>query len=108
MKLRLTSATFCTAVAALALSACSPQDQTDAKRIANDTVAQAGVQAKVAASGVAEGLAQAKVAASEVAAKVGDKIDDAVITTAVKTELAKDASLNPFRSASRPTTVGSR
>ena len=97
MKHRVTATVFCTALAAFALAACNPQDQTDAKRIANDAVAQAGDQAKVAASSVAAGLDQAKLAASDAATRVGDRIDDAVITTAVKTELAKDASLNPLK-----------
>ena len=93
MTYRLSSAALCV----LALAACTPQDQTDAKRVADDTVAQASDKAKVAASSVADGLDQAKLAAKDAAARVGEHIDDAVITTSVKTELAKDASLNPLK-----------
>jgi hyperosmotically inducible periplasmic protein len=93
----LTMTTIGTMVAAMALAGCSKRDETDARDSTNATVASAGQKAREAGNDARTGMDKAKDATENAAAKMGDKIDDAVITTSVKTELAKDASLSALK-----------
>ncbi len=93
----LTMTTIGAMVAALALAGCSKREQTDARDGADATVASVEQKAREVGNDARTGLDKAKVATENAAAKMGDKIDDAVITTSVKTELAKDASLSALK-----------
>jgi osmotically-inducible protein OsmY len=75
----LTMTTIGAMVATLALAGCDKREQ-----------AAAGKDATVA-------MDKARNASENAAAKMGDKIDDAMITTSVKSELAKDAKLSALK-----------
>lgn len=95
MQTQSTTTTFIAAIfAAISMAACSPPDQDQAKKAVTDTAAT--VERKTRAVGVEAGkeLEKAKVAVGETGAKVTAKVDDAMITTRVKTELAKDSVLS--------------
>ena len=81
-------------VASLALVGCSKTDQQDAKNAAAGTATTVEQKAKEVGNDAAAGMEKAKEATANATAKMGDKIDDAMITTSVKTELAKDANLS--------------
>jgi len=80
--------------ASMALAGCNKADRTDAQTAPSDSVASVDQKAKELGNDAANGMDKAKDAAADASAKMGDKIDDAVITTSVKTELAKDSSLS--------------
>ncbi|HWH82595.1 MAG TPA: BON domain-containing protein [Burkholderiaceae bacterium] len=84
-------------VASLALAGCSKTEQTDARNNANDAVATAEQKTRDAGADAKAGMERAKDATTNAAAKAGDKVDDAMITTSVKTELAKDSSLSALK-----------
>ena len=95
-------------VASLALVGCSPRDQADARNEAGSTVAQTEQRAREMGNDASRGLDKAKDATREMAQdakdagktasdKIGDKVSDAVITTSVKTELAKDPNLSALK-----------
>ena len=71
---------------ALALSACDRAGQQNAGNTTRDATAAISDTAKEAGNDIAR-----------VGSKVGDKVDDAVITSSVKTELAKDADLSALQ-----------
>lgn len=81
-------------VASMLLVGCTKTEQQNAKISASEAAATAEQKAKEAARDAAAALEKAKVATVNAAEKVGDKIDDAVITSSVKTELAKDPNLS--------------
>ena len=84
MNARLLKMTAVGAVAAsLAIVGCSKSDETATKNSAEDTVAQVDQKARQLGNEAKDG-----------AQKIGNKVDDAVITTSVKTEIAKDADLS--------------
>ncbi|MBC8056753.1 MAG: BON domain-containing protein [Rhizobiales bacterium] len=71
---------------ALAVSGCNKAEQQEAKNTASDTVATVEQKAKEAGND-----------AANAGAKMGEKIDDAMITTSVKTELAKAPNLSALK-----------
>ena len=77
-------------VASMAMVGCSQREQTDAKAKTTDGVAQVEQKARELGN-------DAKAAAKSAGEKIGDKVADAVITTSVKAELAKDASLSALK-----------
>ena len=83
--------------ASLALSGCDRHDQNDARTGTNGAVASADQKARDAGADARASLERAKEATGDAAAKVGDKVDDAVITSSVKTELAKNANLSALK-----------
>jgi hyperosmotically inducible periplasmic protein len=83
--------------ASLSLAGCSKSEQADAKASAGDTAAKVEDKAREVKQDAAAGLEKAKVAAANATATAGEKIEDAVITTSVKTELAKDADLSALK-----------
>ncbi len=93
----LTMTTIGAMVAALALAGCGKREQTEARDSADAAVASVEQKAREVGNDARTGLDKAKVATENAAAKMGDKNDDAVITTSVKTELAKDASLSALK-----------
>jgi hyperosmotically inducible periplasmic protein len=90
----LTMTTISAIVATMALAGCDKRDQTDARNRSSTTVASADQRA---GTDTRSGMDKAKDATENAAAKMGNKVDDAVITTSVKTELAKDPSLSALR-----------
>jgi len=84
-------------VATMALAGCDKRDQMGARDGSGSTVASADQRARDMGNDARGGLDKAKDATENAAAKMGDKIDDAVITTSVKTELAKDKSLSALK-----------
>ena len=84
-------------VASMALAGCSKADRQDAKSTSSDAVASAEQKAKEVGNDASNGIDKAKDAAANATSKMGDKIDDAVITTSVKTELAKDSNLSALK-----------
>lgn len=93
----LTMTTIGAMVAAIGLAGCSPRDETNARDSANATVASAEQKAREVGNDARTGMDKAKDATERAAATMGDKIDDAVITTSVKSELAKDSSLSALK-----------
>ena len=89
--------TIAAVVATMALAGCDKRDQTDARDGSGSTVASADQRARDMGKDARSSLDKAKDATENAAAKMGDKVDDAVITTAVKTELAKDKSLSALK-----------
>lgn len=100
-----TTPLFAALVAALALGACSRQDDRTAGQQVDDAVArveQKAEQAKSEVSGAAadakssarEAAADAKVAAADAGDKVAAAVNDATITTTINAELAKDSTLS--------------
>ncbi len=83
--------------ASMALAGCSKTDRQDAKNASSDAVAGVEQKAKEVGNDASNSMDKAKVAAADAGAKMGDKIDDAVITTGVKTELAKDSNLSALK-----------
>jgi len=81
-------------VASLALAGCDKAERQDAKNDTNNAVASAERKAKEVGNDAAAGMERAKDAAANASTRIGDKIDDAVITTSVKTELARDPGLS--------------
>ena len=77
---------FGTVAALLAIAGCNKADQTAAKNTADDTVAQVDQKARQLGNEAKDG-----------AQKLGDKVEDAVITTSVKTEIAKDPDLSALQ-----------
>jgi hyperosmotically inducible periplasmic protein len=75
-------------VASLAVVGCSKTDQQGAN--GSGSTAPMSEQKSTEGTEAPTGMDKAK----DATAKMGDKIDDAMITTSVKTELAKDASLS--------------
>ncbi|MEO7338341.1 MAG: BON domain-containing protein [Caldimonas sp.] len=84
-------------VATLALTGCDKADRTDAKATADRSMASTEQKAREVGADAKAGMEKAKDATTAAAVKVGDKVDDALITTSVKTELAKDASLSALK-----------
>lgn len=84
-------------VASMALTGCSKTEQQDARSATGDAVAAVDQKAREAGTDVAAGMDNAKAAASRANATMGEKIDDAMITTGVKTELAKDSKLSALK-----------
>ena len=93
----LTMTTIGAMVAAVGLAGCDKRDRTDAQGGVNGTVASAEQKAREVGNDARNGMDKAKNATENAAAKMGAKIDDAVITTSVKTELAKDPSLSALK-----------
>ncbi|HWI10737.1 MAG TPA: BON domain-containing protein [Burkholderiaceae bacterium] len=93
----LTMTTIGAVVATLALAGCDKRAQTDARDGSGSTVASAEQRARDMGNDARSSLDKAKDATENAAAKMGEKVDDAVITTAVKTELAKDPDLSALR-----------
>ena len=81
-------------VASIALVGCSKTEQQNAKNRADGTVATVEKRANEVGNQAAAGIDRARDAAANASAKMSDKIDDVVITTNVKTELAKDPKLS--------------
>ena len=81
-------------VASIALVGCSKTEQQNAKNRADSTVATVEKRANEVGNQAAAGIDRARDAAANASAKMRDKIDDVVITTNVKTELAKDPKLS--------------
>ena len=81
-------------VASIALVGCSKTEQQNAKNRADSTVATVEKRANEVGNQAAAGIDRARDAAANASAKMSDKIDDVVITTNVKTELAKDPKLS--------------
>jgi hyperosmotically inducible protein len=81
-------------VAALALSACSREDQDAAASRVDGAAAQVEQKAGEIKTDVGRNLEQAKQAGSDAADRLGDRVADASITTAVNAELAKDPDLS--------------
>ena len=90
-------------LATLALAGCN--SKTDATTSGNDMVTQTEQKAKELGADAAKGVDQVKEATREMAQdakqagkdagnQIADKVSDAVITTSVKAELVKDASLS--------------
>jgi len=90
----LTMTTVGAIVATMALSGCDRGDRQRAENSADRTVAQAEQKGRELGSDAKSGMDRAKNATENTASRMGDKIDDAVITTTVKTELAKDPKLS--------------
>jgi len=87
MNSKLITATALSAlVASVTLAGCNKADQNAARDTADRTVAQTDQKARDLGSST-----------KNAANKAGDKVDDAVITTSVKTELAKDSELSALR-----------
>ena len=78
-------------LASLALVGCNKTDQQGAGSGASMPPAE---QRGATGTDGATSMERAKDATANATAKIGDKIDDAMITTSVKSELAKDASLS--------------
>ncbi len=98
MQIQLTTTTrIATLFAAISMTACSPSDQDQAKKAATDTAATVEQKTRAARVEAGKELEKAKVAATETGAKVTAKVDDAMITTRVKTELAKDSVLSAIK-----------
>ncbi len=93
----LSMTTIAAMVAAMALAGCSKRDQMDTRDGSSGTVASADRQTRDMSNDVRSSVDKARDATENAAAKVGGKVDDAVITSSVKTELAKDASLRALR-----------
>ena len=81
-------------VAALALSACSREDQDAAAYRVDDAAAQVEQKAGEIKTDVGRSLEEARQAGSDAADRLGDRVADASITTAVNAELAKDPDLS--------------
>lgn len=81
-------------VAALALSACSREDQDAAANRVDDAAAQVEQKAGEIKTDVGRSLEEARQAGSDAADRLGDRVADASITTAVNAELAKDPDLS--------------
>jgi osmotically-inducible protein OsmY len=79
MKQRILTMTIGAMVSTMALAGCDKREQAAAK---NDT---------------AVAMDRAGNAVEKTGAKIGDKIDDAMITTSVKAEFAKDATLSAMK-----------
>lgn len=98
MNSRLLTMTAIGAVAAsLAMAGCSKSDQTAAKNSAEETVAQVDQKARELGKDAKDATREMAQDAKTSTQKIGDKIDDAVITTSVKTEIAKDADLSALK-----------
>jgi osmotically-inducible protein OsmY len=80
--------------AALALSACSREEQDAASTRVDQAATQVEQKAGELKADVGRGLEEARQAGSEAADRLGDKVADASITTAVNAELAKDPDLS--------------
>ena len=80
-------------VASLALVGCNRTDQQGAGAGSGASMPPAEQRGATGTDG-ATSMERAKDATANATAKIGDKIDDAMITTSVKSELAKDASLS--------------
>lgn len=78
-------------VASLALVGCS---KTEPQDTSGSSTAPMSEQKSTVGNDAAAGMEKAKEATANATAKMGEKIDDAVITTSVKTELAKDPNLS--------------
>ena len=85
------------ALACMAVVGCSKQDQADARRATDQTVAQAGQKSRELANDASSQMDKAKNAAREGAMDAKDKVSDAVITTTVKAELAKAPDLSALK-----------
>lgn len=79
-------------VASLALVGCNKTDPQGAGG-SSGTAMPPAEQRGTTGTGASK-MERAKEATANATAKIGDKIDDAMITTSVKTEFAKDASLS--------------
>lgn len=89
-----TTPLFAALVAALALGACSRQDDRTAGQQVDDAVARVEQKAEQAKSEVSGAAADAKVAAADAGDKVAAAVNDATITTTINAELAKDSTLS--------------
>jgi hyperosmotically inducible periplasmic protein len=90
----LTMTTVGAVVATMALTGCNRGDQANADNSADRSVAQSDQRAGGYGGDAKSGMDRAKNATENTASRMGEKIDDAVITTTVKTELAKDPKLS--------------
>jgi osmotically-inducible protein OsmY len=93
----LTMTTIGALMASMALAGCNKRDQQDARDTANGTVASAQQGARELGNDASNAMDRAKAATENAGAKIGDKVSDAMITTSVKTELAKDSTLSALK-----------
>ena len=93
----LTISTVGALMASMALAGCNRRDEQGARNSADDTVASVQKSARDAGNSTSNMMDRAKNATENAGAKVGDKVSDAVITSTVKTELAKDSSLSALK-----------
>ena len=84
-------------IASLTLAGCNKAEQGDARNSANNTAGKVDNKARDVGKDAAVGLDKSKDAAANATTTMGEKIDDAVITTSVKTELAKDSKLSALK-----------
>ena len=84
-------------VASLAMAGCSKSDQTAAKNSAGEAVAQVDQKARELGKDAKDATREMAQDAKTSTQKIGDKIDDAIITTSVKTDIAKDADLSALK-----------
>jgi osmotically-inducible protein OsmY len=97
-KLRLTHTAIAAAVAALALGACSRQnDERTAGQKIDSAIAQTEQRAEEAKAEVKEGMDKARESAGAATDKVATGVEDATITASVNAELAKDPKLSALR-----------
>jgi osmotically-inducible protein OsmY len=85
------------ALACMAMVGCSRQDQADARRNVDQTVAQAEQKTGQMVNDASKQMDKAKNSMSEGAAEAKDKVSDAAITTSVKAEIAKDPNLSALK-----------
>lgn len=85
------------AMAALALGACSKQDERSAGQQVDAAIAKVGQEAAQVKAEVSRGAERAKQSVENAGAKVADGITDATIITSVNAELARDGKLDPAR-----------
>ena len=85
------------AIACMAVVGCSKQDQADARRNADQTMAQAEQKTGQMANDASKQMDKAKNSMREGATEAKDKVSDAVITTSVKAEIAKDPDLSALK-----------
>ena len=94
----LKSPLLATALAALALVACSPsQDSRTAGQKVDDVIAQADQKAGEMKSDAKDAMSSAGDKMAGAADKVGNKVEDAAITVSVNAELAKDPALSALK-----------
>jgi hyperosmotically inducible periplasmic protein len=93
----LTMTTIGALMASMALAGCNRRDEQAARNAGDETVASVQRGAHDAGNSASNMMDRAKNATENAGAKVGDKVSDAMITTSVKTELAKDSSLSALK-----------
>jgi hypothetical protein len=85
------------AMAALALGACSKNDERTAGQQVDAAIAKVEQQAGQVKADVSRGAAEARQSAEAAGAKVSEGITDATIITTVNVELARDGKLDPAK-----------